>query len=136
MPVATPSNNGPLCFGEVATFTVQDAQGASYAWYDANPATPGANLVSQQRTFAQAGLAVGAHTRYVVVTVNNCASPAASTTVTITAQPTAAPSYTYTVAADCSAEDLQLFANASAAQVRIRMPGAAPMASRLRSPVR
>jgi len=111
VPVATPSNNGPLCLGSVATFSVQDVQGATYAWYDDDPILPAANLVSQERTYAEGNLSTGPHTRYVVVTLNGCSSPAAATTVNVTDAPTASPSYSYSVASDCSAEDLQLFSN-------------------------
>ncbi len=113
VPVATPRNDGSHCFGAATVFTVDAVQGATYAWYDANPATPGAKLVSQERSFARANLAVGSHTFYAVVSANGCASAAVSTTATVTGAPSAAPTFGYALAGDCSTRDLNLAANAS-----------------------
>ncbi len=115
VPVATPSNDGPHCFGKTTVFTVDAFQGATYAWYDADPAMAGARLVSQERIFARANLAVGTHTYFVVVTAERCASAVVSTTATIYTAPTATPSFAYTTPANCGTADLNLFANADAA---------------------
>ena len=113
VPVAKPTNDGPHCFGTTTVFTVNAVAGATYTWYDADPAT-GGTVVGREQQLARTGLTAGTHTYWVTITSSGCTSGAASTTVTIDPTPTAAPSFAYTAPANCTPADLSLFANADA----------------------
>lgn len=86
-PVATASNNGPLCMNATLNLTGGVAiAGASYAWsgpnmYSSTQQSPSITNV----TAAQAG------TYSLIVTANGCPSTAANTTVVITPTPVATP---------------------------------------------
>ena len=111
VPLATTSGNGPICLGAEAVFSVDAVAGATYNWYSTSSSTVS---LSQNRTLAVNGLAVGTQTRYVEVSVNGCTSAPTAASVLVNGQPTSAPTASYTTAADCSPKDLQLTANASA----------------------
>jgi len=113
VPVATPVNNGPHCTGTPVVLTANAVAGATYTWYDGNPAM-GATVISRERVHAVGNLAAGTTNFFVEIEANGCVSVAASTPVVVYAAPAAAPTYSYTVAADCSPEDLTVNANPSA----------------------
>jgi len=90
VPVAVPSNNGPVCaydpaqlFGNTLPGTLP---GALYAWYSDSSMT---NLVSTQQDPVITGLNPGMHTYYLVVTVNGCASIPVATDLSVLMVPAA-----------------------------------------------
>ncbi|MEL6922422.1 MAG: gliding motility-associated C-terminal domain-containing protein [Bacteroidota bacterium] len=114
IPSVLVSNSSPVCEGEDISLQASTVAGATYNWYDGDPALVGSNLISQDQNPVISGLAAGNHTYFATVEVNGCTSPTVSTTVTINELPATTPTAIYTLNADCSAADLSLSANASA----------------------
>ena len=113
IPSVTATNNSPVCEGGDITLMASDVIGATYSWWDTDPAVGAANLVSLDQNPIISNLMTGVYTYYLTVEVNGCISPTASTIVTINAAPISAPTATYTLNTDCSPSDLSLFANVS-----------------------
>ena len=86
LPVATASNNGPVCVGSTLSLTGGPAGMLAYAWSGPNGysnATP-SPVVSTSATAAMAGVY-----NLTVINSSGCISIAASTTVTVNASPVA-----------------------------------------------
>ena len=86
-----PTNNGSVCAG--TEFNLIAGAGysadAQYAWYDVNPTTVGATIISTQQNPVINNITVaGSYDYWLIVTENDCASPAGMTTVTIDEAPT------------------------------------------------
>lgn len=82
IPVALPQNNGPVCSGEPVVLTGNAQAGATYQWFTNNAGVPG-TLISTNQVHTVTGLPNGSHTFWLIVTANGCASPAVSTTATV-----------------------------------------------------
>ena len=99
------TNNGPVCIGADAILSTPAAPNAFYQWYNDAALT---NLIATTATTTVTNLTIDS-TFYVVVTVNGCTSPAASTLVNVIPQP-AAPN----ISADsaiCEGETITLTTN-------------------------
>ncbi|MEO1628446.1 MAG: hypothetical protein AAFV25_25085, partial [Bacteroidota bacterium] len=81
-----------------------------YNWYDGDP-TAGGNLISTDQTFTLSNLSAGTYTYHLQIDVEGCSAGAVPTTVTIQSPPTISPIANYTLAADCSPQDLTLQTN-------------------------
>jgi gliding motility-associated-like protein/fimbrial isopeptide formation D2 family protein/uncharacterized repeat protein (TIGR01451 family) len=82
---ATASNNGPVCTGANAQLMATTAAGAQYNWYTNRAAT---NLFATAQNPVVNNITTTT-TYYLVVTVNGCAAPLDSTTVTVLPTPNA-----------------------------------------------
>jgi gliding motility-associated-like protein len=82
IPVALPQNSGPVCSGDPVVLTGNAQSGATYQWFTDNLGVPG-TLISTNQVHTVTGLPDGTHTFWLVVTANGCASPAVSTTATV-----------------------------------------------------
>ena len=107
------SNTSPVCEGTDVTLEANTVAGATYRWYNGDPALATSTLISQDEDPVMSGLAAGMHTFYVTVEVNDCISPVATTTVSIYDNPTTVPTASYTAISNCAPTDLFLFANAT-----------------------
>ena len=89
--IPLPTNNGSVCTGTEFTLIAGAGYGADaqYAWYDVNPATFGATVIStQQNPIINDIIVAGTYDYWLIVTEADCASPAGMTTVTIDDAPT------------------------------------------------
>lgn len=105
IPVALPQNNGPVCSGAPVVLTGNTQAGATYQWFTDNAGVPG-TLISTNQIHTVNGLANGSHIFWLIVTANGCASPAVSTTVTVSS--TAAAPVIVANTPLCEGETLQL----------------------------
>ncbi|MBE0641508.1 MAG: tandem-95 repeat protein, partial [Bacteroidales bacterium] len=84
LPVAFPTNSGPVCEGDDVTLfgnTVPGTvPGAMYMWF--NDSLP-RQLISTQQNPLIGGLAAGTHNYHLVVVANGCESDTVTTTVTV-----------------------------------------------------
>ena len=90
LPIATATNNGPLCSGSIIQLTAGEISGGTYYWYDGNPqsAPPGTLISTNQNPFI-GNLDPGIHDFYLIVeNENGCGSTTfAVTQVEIFAEP-------------------------------------------------
>ena len=112
LPVAVPTNDGPMCIGEDVTLIASAQTDADYYWYDADP-TIGGLLISTNQNPVMTNLATGSYDYYLVVVQNGCESSAEMTSIEINPEPSLNPVADYTLNNDCSASDLQLISDAS-----------------------
>ncbi len=88
LPVATASNNGPVCVGSTVTLTGGPAGMTTYAWTGPNGFTSSV----QNPTIANATAAAGGVYSLIVTNSSGCVSTAATTTVVISTGPVATAS--------------------------------------------
>ena len=95
----TPSNNGPLCVGATLQLSTPTVAGATYSWTGPN------GFVSSLQNPTIANVTPAAAGLYsVTVAVSGCESTAATTSVAVRAQPTAAVSGSATICQGGSTE--------------------------------
>ncbi len=82
-PIATASNNGPACGGNIQLFATSDQPGATYQWF--GPGITGATVSQQNPILTGMNAQSGEYT--VLVTVGSCPSLPASTDVIVTPPP-------------------------------------------------
>jgi gliding motility-associated-like protein len=100
----TVANNGPLCPGDTLLLTASSTPGATYNWWGPNSFSS-----TQQNPVILNAQAINAGIYYVTMTVANCTSDTASTTVIINATP-ATPVATSNSPV-CTGNDINLFSS-------------------------
>jgi gliding motility-associated-like protein len=100
LPIAAPTNNGPLCVGENLQLTANFNNATSYAWTGPN----GYAAAIQNPTIL--GVNSGdAGTYTLIVTANNCSSLPATTTLVVNENPTVTA---ISIGWICNGQDIQL----------------------------
>ena len=112
VPLAIIINNGDVCDGEVVQLAANTVPGATYAWYDAEPAMGGV-LISQDQAIEFFDMAPATYTYFLQVDANGCPSEVASSSITVNELPSNVPDFAYMSNIDCAAADLSLSANAT-----------------------
>jgi len=82
IPVAFPTNDGPICFNGTVNLMGNALPGASYQWFDADPNAGGVLIATSMNT-SVGPLANGTFDYFLIVTVNGCPSLPVATTVTV-----------------------------------------------------
>ncbi len=108
IPVATATNNGPICPGEEVQLFAGNVPGATYEWTEAGSTV----IVSTEQNPIIFNLQSD-QSYELIVNLNGCPSPVAQTSVTVNALPIALPLAAYSLNMDCSPADLTLTANAT-----------------------
>ncbi|MEO1624474.1 MAG: gliding motility-associated C-terminal domain-containing protein, partial [Bacteroidota bacterium] len=106
LPIATATNNGPICLGEQVQLFAGTVNGAAYEWRNASTGA----LVSTDQNPVVFGL--NSSTTYVLTVISNgCLSdPVAQTTVVVNGSPRVNPGQNYVLNSDCAPSDLRLSA--------------------------
>ena len=120
IPESVPTNSGPVCDGDDLNLFSSVVNGASFQWYNGDPAM-GAILVSTDQNTMITDLSPGAYTYFLQVELDGCFSEAVPTMGTIGEEPSVSNDFIYMPNADCSASDVQLNAVAT--------PGSNPVVS-------
>ncbi len=100
----TVANNGPLCPADTLLLTASSVPGATYNWWGPNTFSS-----TQQNPVILNAQAINAGTYYVTMTVANCTSDTAETTVIINPTPTTPVATSNSPV--CSGNDINLFSS-------------------------
>jgi gliding motility-associated-like protein len=130
-PQAFATNDGPVCQGDPATLFSNPMPGAGYRWQEA-----GTTSVFSEQPNPQLANVTTQKTYYLTVVKDGCTSENISlTTVSLHPKPSLNPTTGYSVAADCSPEDLAFTANASGVGISFDWSGPNGFVSHLENPV-
>lgn len=130
-PQAFAANDGPVCQGAPATLFSNPMPGAEYRWQEA-----GTTTIFSQQPNPQLANVTTQKTYFLTVVKDGCVSENISlTTVSLHPKPSLNPLSDYSVAADCSPEDLTFTANASGEGISFDWSGPNGFVSHLENPV-